>query len=530
LLFSSPEFLFAFLPLTLLLVVAAAWTLGRRAVLVVLIIASVAFYGWWKPAYLILLAVSVLGNYAFGRVLMRGPSRPVLTLGVAFNLGLLGYFKYAYFLVDGMNAIAGTGFQIGTIVLPLAISFYTFQQIAFLVDAHQGKVKDTSFIHYCLFVTFFPQLIAGPIVHHADVIPQFEKGDAFTIRLENLWVGLAIFVIGLYKKIIFADGIAVYADSVFAGALQNPTFFEAWGGTLAYSFQIYFDFSGYSDMAIGLARVFGVRLPLNFHSPYKALNIIEFWRRWHMTLSRFLRDYLYFPLGGSRKGWPRRYANLMTVMLLGGLWHGAGWAFVIWGGLHGLYLVINHAWQALRRALGHDLSISTAWGRGLSRGLTFLAVVVAWTFFRGESWQGSLAILEGMAGLNGIVLPPRIMADLGGLSTMLEGLGLSAGKLRFLDISAFGWLAALLAVVWLAPNTQQWLDDHDPALDYDRRRHSFDFSGMAVVTEAAANTMRSFRHIRAVWMIPFIAWASGVAMVVVAVRGSDMAPFIYMFF
>ena len=220
----------------------------------------------------------------------------------------------------------------------------------------------------------------------------------------------------------------------------------------------------------------------------------------------------------------------MTVMLLGGLWHGAGWAFVIWGGLHGLYLVINHAWHALRRALGHDLSTSTAWGRGLSRGLTFLAVVVAWTFFRGESWQGSLAILEGMAGLNGVVLPPRIMADLGGLSTMLEGLGLSVGKLHLLDISAFGWLTALLAIVWLAPNTQQWLDDHDPALDYDRRRDSFDFSGLAVVTEAAANTMRSFRHIRAIWLIPFIAWASGVTMVVVAVRGSDMAPFIYMFF
>ncbi len=391
-------------------------------------------------------------------------------------------------------------------------------------------MKDTSFVHYCLFVTFFPQLIAGPIVHHAEVIPQFEKGDAFKIHLENLWVGLTIFVIGLYKKIIFADGIAVYADSVFAAALQNPTFFEAWGGTLAYTFQIYFDFSGYSDMAIGLARIFGIRLPLNFHSPYKAVNIVEFWRRWHMTLSRFLRDYLYFPLGGNRKGQPRRYANLMIVMLLGGLWHGAGWTFVIWGGLHGLYLAINHAWHVLRRALGHGLSNSTAWGRGLSRLLTSLAVVVAWTFFRGESWQGSLAILKGMAGLNGVVLPSRIMAELGGLSTALEGLGVSAGKLRFLDISAFGWLAALLAVVWLAPNTQQWLDDHDPALDYGRRRDSFDFSGMAIVTEAAANTMRSFKHIRAVWLIPFIAWASGVAMVVVAVRGSDMAPFIYMFF
>ena len=292
-LFSSQEFIFVFLPVVVLATWATGRAAGRSAALVVLLAASLVFYGWWNPPFLVLLAASIAGNYVAGLYLMGRPSKGFLAATVVFNLGLIAYFKYAGFLTSIANDALGTGWSAGDIALPLAISFFTFQQIAYQVDVYQGKVTDRNFLHYCLFVSFFPQLIAGPIVHHREVVPQYLKETVFHPRLANLWVGLAIFVIGLYKKVVFADGIAVYADTVFDAAAVGPGFFDAWAGTLAYTFQIYFDFSAYSDMAIGLARIFGIKLPMNFHSPYKATSIIEFWQHWHMTLSRFLCDYLY---------------------------------------------------------------------------------------------------------------------------------------------------------------------------------------------------------------------------------------------
>lgn len=264
------------------------------------------------------------------------------------------------------------------IILPIGISFYTFTQIAFLVDTYQEKVNEYRFIHYLLFVTYFPHLIAGPVLHHKEMMPQFADSRIYKFSTTDFAVGLTIFCIGLAKKVLIADNLAPYANPLFSGA-DAPSLFIAWGGVLAYTFQLYFDFSAYSDMAIGLSRLFGVKLPLNFNSPYKATNISEFWGRWHMTLSRFLMDYLYIPLGGNRTGIIRRYRNLITVMLLGGLWHGAGWNFVIWGGLHGVYLIIHHGWGKLSELLNFPVNL-VLW-RLTATSITFLSVCFAWVFF-----------------------------------------------------------------------------------------------------------------------------------------------------
>lgn len=447
-LFNSYTFLFLFLPVAFL----GFFRIGRYSrplAALWLFAASLFFYGWWNPAYVGLLLGSIFFNYAIGMALSREHARGnfprrkwILGLGITADLCLLGYFKYANFFVANADTVLGMGWHIEPIILPLGISFFTFTQIAFLVDAYRGEVKEANFIHYGLFVTYFPHLIAGPVLHHKEMMPQFALPATYRVHWENLSVGLTIFGIGLFKKVVLADGIAPYASPVFATAAGGGAvaFAEAWGGALAYTFQLYFDFSGYSDMAIGMSRLFGVKLPLNFASPYKAVNIVEFWRRWHMTLSRFLRDYLYFPLGGNRKGPARRYLNLMATMLLGGLWHGAGWTFVIWGALHGLYLVINHGWHQVRRAMGHDLTRSTRLGRFAGMSLTFLVVVIGWVFFRADNLDAALSILRGMAGLNG-------------------GLSESGGH------PDFGWIAALWALVWLAPNTQQIMAASRPALE-----------------------------------------------------------------
>lgn len=386
-LFNSYEFIFVFLPLTLFVFFQISRTGYHQLAIAVLIVASLFFYAWWQVSCLVLLLVSIFFNYLLGIALSRHDKKiflskqGLLTFGIVVNLGLLGYFKYANFLVFTTNNLLSTSFSLQPIVLPLAISFFTFNQIAFLVDAYRGEAKEYDFFKFSLFITFFPHLIAGPIVHHKEMIPQFDEKSVYQFKPENLAVGITIFFIGLFKKVVFADSIAVYATSVFdAAQTVHLTCFEAWSGALAYSLQLYFDFSGYSDMAIGAAWMFGIKFPLNFDSPYKAVNIIDFWRRWHITLSRFLRDYLYVPLGGNRKGKLRRYLNLMITMLLGGLWHGAGWTYVVWGGLHGIYLVVNHQWHSFRQELGHDLSKSHWWSRGLGCLITFLAVIVAWVF------------------------------------------------------------------------------------------------------------------------------------------------------
>jgi D-alanyl-lipoteichoic acid acyltransferase DltB (MBOAT superfamily) len=308
-----------------------------------------------------------------------------------------------------------------------------------------------------LFVTYFPHLVAGPVLHHAEMMPQFARAETYRFRLDNVVSGTALLTIGLFKKVVLADGIQPFVAPAFDGpASQLLTGIEAWGGVLAYSLQLYFDFSAYSDMAIGLSRVFNVELPLNFNSPYKARNISDFWRRWHMTLSRFLRDYLYIPLGGNRHGAARRYLNLALTMLLGGLWHGAGWTFVIWGGLHGLYLVIHQLWQA---AVGHTAA-ALRWNRSPWAGaagvlVTFVAVTVAWTFFRATSLDAALRMLAAMSGANGWALP---MEWKGAFDAAL---GTSAARFDFADLTAFagvrqiGWIAVMLAMAWFCPNSQQ---------------------------------------------------------------------------
>ncbi len=461
-LFHSLEFLLGFLPVTLL----GFFLLGRREATrrfapLWLVACSLFFYAWWNPPFVLLLLASILVNYAIGQRLLRRPSRALLTLGIALDLAVIGYFKYVNFFLGTLGALTGADLVVAGVFLPLGISFFTFQQIAYLVDAHRGLVGSRGLVDYALFVSFFPQLIAGPIVHHGEMMPQFRESATYRPRPDHFALGLAIFTFGLVKKVIVADGVAVYATPVFDAALagRDPTLLEAWGGALAYTFQLYFDFSGYSDMAIGLARMFNIRLPFNFDSPYKATDIVDFWRRWHMTLSRFLRDYLYIPLGGSRKGPVRRYLNLMITMLLGGLWHGAAWTFVVWGGLHGLYLMIAHGWRALRARLGWLPERPSAWGRFAAWTLTFLAVVVAWVPFRAESFEAAGRILAGMAGLNGIVLPEKFAALFGPLTPLLGVLGV---EFRYVPDFLFRggeealWLAGAAAIAFLLPNTQQW--------------------------------------------------------------------------
>lgn len=472
-LFNSFEFLLGFLPVTLV-VFYLLGSSSRRAAAVWLAAASLFFYGWWDPKYVLLLAASVAVNFCFGLALARAVVSAservrgrLLFVAIAANLALLSYFKYAGFIGANINALTGTRFVMEGIVLPLGISFFTFTQIAFLVDTYRGYVREFNFVHYMLFVTYFPHLIAGPVLHHKEMMPQFAKPSTYRLDPGNLAVGLTAFLIGLFKKVVLADGIAAYATPVFnaAEAGVHLTLFEAWGGVLAYSFQIYFDFSGYSDMAVGLSRMFGVRLPINFYSPYQAHNMIEFWRRWHMTLSRFLRDYLYFPLGGNRKGAARRYANLMVTMLLGGLWHGASWAFVIWGGLHGLYLAVNHGWHAWRSRRGRSPAAPVGWRRAAAIALTFFAATVAWVFFRAHTHTAALDILRSMFGLHGISLP----SALAGFAPWLATLGVRFDGMFHHDLAQWSggllWLAALAGITWFSPNTQQILDRFGPTLD-----------------------------------------------------------------
>lgn len=473
-LFNSYIFIFLFLPVTLVGFYLIGERGNYRASVCWLVSASLFFYAWWNPAYLGLLLCSILFNYALG-VLLSTKKRNknlkfLLVLGAVSNLCLLAYFKYYNFFIDNINWMFSSSYTIEkNIILPLAISFFTFQQIAYLVDIYRGQVQECDFLHYCLFVTFFPQLIAGPIVHHKEILPQFRKKEIYRINYKVIAIGLTIFSIGLFKKVIIADSMASYVSPVFSGAAQGVklTFLEAWGGSIAYTLQIYFDFSGYSDMAIGLARMFGITLPLNFHSPYKAKNIIEFWRHWHMTLSRFLKDYLYIPLGGNRKGNRRRYINIMITMLIGGLWHGAGWVFIMWGALHGFYIVLNHAWYSFRNIFFPGFKKNSFWGLCVARTITFLAVVIGWVFFRADSFNEALNILRAMAGFNGISLPVNWSGVAGILPWLTEYNfhfnGAVHNNLTDWD-GALTTIGIVLFIVWFAPNTQEFMRKYKPAL------------------------------------------------------------------
>jgi len=433
-LFNSTRFMFVFMPVVLIGHSVLGRLPWRLPAVIWLAVASLAFYAWDEPQRLLpLILVSIAFNFLLGRALARRPSRVLLAIGLCGDLLLLGYFKYVGFLSDTLAAVTGLPLPNPRVALPIGISFFTFTQIAFLVDAYRREATEYPFWRYMLFVSFFPHLVAGPILHHKEIMPQLDRADTYRFDVRNFNLGLTWFALGLAKKVVLADSLAAYASPVFAAAAAGKTagFTDAWLAVMSYTLQLYYDFSGYSDMAIGLARMVGIRFPLNFDSPYKAASLIDFWRRWHMTLSRFLREYLYFPLGGNRKGRLRRYVNLMITMLLGGLWHGAGWNFVVWGGLHGLGLVVNHAWQRFAHPRGRALPKAAAIA------LTLLFVVLAWVPFRAENLTASVSLWASMAGLNGWWPAKSVLAG-----------QMIAGVL---------WVTTTLLWALFAPNTQQVL-------------------------------------------------------------------------
>jgi len=428
-LFSTWQFILVFLPITWGLYF---WLNHKRLILagkVVLVLASLFFYAYWDVRYLPLILLSILFNFGIGSALNKQYAKNVslhksarekydriilLVLGISANLILLGYYKYSHFLISNLNTHFATAYHLPAIVLPLAISFFTFTQIVYLVDSYRGQTVKYDLLNYSLFVTFFPHLIAGPIVQHQQIMPQFYSRWTLSWRTSNVLRGLLIFSIGFFKKVVIADTFAIYSDAGFDG--NGPIdFFSAWATSLSYTFQLYFDFSGYCDMAMGAALLFNIWLPINFNSPYRALSIQDFWRRWHITLSHFLRDYLYIPLGGNRHSKYRTYITLFITFVLGGLWHGASWMFVLWGALHGLGLVVHRIWQQFHLPLPK----AAAWL------LTFAFVNVTWVFFRAKTGADALRILHGMVDIQSIDHP-------------------LVGAKPILSISWSGWLGDML--------------------------------------------------------------------------------------
>jgi D-alanyl-lipoteichoic acid acyltransferase DltB (MBOAT superfamily) len=392
-LFCDPKYFALFLPIAAFLYWFSIGKSKFRWPLPILLIASTVFYATWSVKFFALLVLSACINYTFGYFLLTSEKKRtnkqklLLISGILFNVGLLGYFKYFNFFVDNCNRFFGTQWYVAKIILPLGISFYTFQQLAYLVDAYKRTVARCSLGQYILFVIFFPQLVAGPIVHYQEMIPQF--GKVRVIDWESMYRGITIFVIGLAKKILIADTLATYVQDGYAH-VDQLAFISAWIVSLCYTFQLYFDFSGYADMAVGSGLLFGIRLPENFNSPYQALDIQDFWRRWHMTLSTWLKNYIYIPLGGNRCSQARTCVNLFLTFFIGGIWHGAGWGFIVWGTLHGLATLVHRLWQLT----GIHFSRFTAWL------ITFNFINIAWIFFRAESLSKATTVLRKMFDLS----------------------------------------------------------------------------------------------------------------------------------
>jgi alginate O-acetyltransferase complex protein AlgI len=493
-LFNSFAFVLGFLPIAFIGYFSIS-RLGGQLGVAFLAFASLAFYSYWDWRLAPLLIASILANYAIGGAIASARdhdpnrARAILIAGLALNLGGLIFFKYMNWMIDTINWAASGNLSFVRVVLPLGISFYTFTQIAFLVDSYKGKVRERNLRNYFLFVTYFPHLIAGPVLHHAEMMPQFSDPSNKKPNLDNIAFGLALFLIGVVKKVVFADSVAPFADRIFDGhgALGAA---DAWSGALAYTAQIYFDFSGYTDMALGLSRLFNISLPLNFDSPYKAQSIVDFWRRWHISLSRFLRDYLYIPLGGNRLGFLRRYGNLFATMALGGLWHGAGWTFLIWGALHGVYLIVNHGLIGLRERFGIGWR---SWMVPLGWATTFLAVVIAWVFFRAASFEGAMRVLHGMIAFEA---PPA-------QATMQE---IPDAFLGWIGSAKWLWIAGLLGLAVLAPNSQQiiaWSErrlkeirraPRPQMLDLGRRFAPLAFVGFATTIALFVISLTGIRH------------------------------------
>jgi D-alanyl-lipoteichoic acid acyltransferase DltB (MBOAT superfamily) len=491
-LFNSYEFLFLFLPLTLVVFLLLGRA-SRNLALGWLIVASLVFYAWWRPINVPIIAVSLAVNYTLARWLERlgtdesrtALRRTILTLGIVFNIAFLGYFKYSNFILSTVNDVAGTDYVLMHIVLPLGISFITFQKIAFLVDVQAGRIESFTLRDYLLFVLFFPQLIAGPIVHFREMMPQFHRNPC-RFDKEAFAVGLTMIVFGLFKKVVLADGMAAYVTPIYtlATGVGTVSLFPGWIAAIGFTLQIYFDFSGYSDMAAGLARCFGVRLPLNFYSPLQASSVIDFWSRWHVTLTRFLTAYLYNPLllrltrARFAKGLPglgARNANLgaflqllagptLLTMFISGVWHGAGYLFVLWGLLHGVYLIINHAWRFVAPRLWTDKESYARIMRPVGFVLTFFAVVVAMVIFRAPNWHAAADVFRGMLGLHGIELPRTILEKLSakGLAPHHASVAEGLGAKEFLLMNL--WMLVLLFIALTLPNSIQIMARYEPVL------------------------------------------------------------------
>jgi D-alanyl-lipoteichoic acid acyltransferase DltB (MBOAT superfamily) len=493
-LFNSTEFLFAFLPVIL----AGFYLLGsisRTSAIRWLILASLVFYAWWRPVNVLIIAPSIVINYIIARFLLKlnegkgspGFSRAVLLLGISFNVIFLGVFKYTDFVTGTINDVLGANLVLRHIILPLGISFITFQKIAFLVDVQAGKVKSFTFQDYCTFVLFFPQLIAGPIVHYREMMPQFHAVSCRFDR-ENFAVGLTLLSFGLFKKVMLADKIALLVTPIYQqSATQGGTsFLMAWMAAIGFTLQIYFDFSGYTDMALGLARFFGIRLPQNFDSPLRASSVIDFWLRWHMTLTRFLTAYIYNPLqlcltrrrlakglrgfGGANPEFGAFVTLLMfptiLTMFVSGLWHGAGYGFIVWGLLHGVYLTINHGWRVVSARLWSDRKSYNRVMKPVGWVLTFVAVTAAMVFFRATTVTSAIDIVKGLLGLNGIALPRALLDQSGQLSAALHRLGVSAAQSWSVgDFAKLGaWIVVLMFIALAFPNTLEMLSRYEPAL------------------------------------------------------------------
>jgi alginate O-acetyltransferase complex protein AlgI len=544
-LFNSAEFLFVYLPVALLMF----YVLGARsraAAIRWLILVSLAFYAWWRPLNVLIIAPSIGVNFILATILVklnergseRRASQVVLLLGILFNVSFLGFFKYTDFISGTINDIFGTDLLLRHIILPLGISFITFQKIAFLIDIQSGRIRSFSFQDYCTFVLFFPQLVAGPIVHYREMMPQFHAAPC-RFEAENICVGLTLLFFGLFKKVIFADKIALLVTPIYdqAAAGGRPSLLLAWIAAVGFTLQIYFDFSGYTDMALGLARLFGIRLPQNFDSPLRASSIIDFWLRWHITLTRFLAAYIYNPLtlwltrrrlGKGKPGLAARsptagaFLTLLmfptiVTMFVSGLWHGAGYGFVVWGLLHGFYLTINHGWRAVAVRLWRDRELYDRLMRPVGFILTFVSVTTAMIFFRATTITSAIDIFKGVFGLNGIALPQALFERLGPLINALNRVGVTADSSwsgKDFAMAAI-WIFVLLFVALACPNTLQLLGRYEPALGVRARSNKL-----------------AIGKIRAAEWSPSVPWAIAVSAIAAVAIGAIGGPgeFLYWHF
>jgi alginate O-acetyltransferase complex protein AlgI len=455
--FNSYSFLLIFLPIALLGCYLTNRIKGSRWCMIWLVGVSLFFYGLWSWVLIVLIIGSVLMNYFFGIFINRNrvnekKLKKVLCLGVVCNLGLLIIFKY-FSVYKNLNLQAFESTLESNLIIPVAVSFFTFQQIIYLVEISRGNLNETNFLNYFLYVTFFPQLINGPIIRPKEFFPQLpEKKNLPEIKVDRLAAGLTMISCGLFKKVVLADGIARYSDSAFDAVAQGAVLniVEAWSGVMSFTLQIYFDLSGYSDIAIGIACLFGFRFPFNFESPYKASSLIEFWHRWHMTMSRFFRDYLYIPLGGNRNGFLKRAGNILIIMLIGGIWHGTGATFIIWGSLHGGLLVINHFWRQLRNSLGYSIQRKNFIYKISGCVITFITVAVLWVLFRAHSLDVAISIFQSLFGFH---TSP---------GAAFNNIKISEDRLWF-----------LILIVWFAPNMKEIMSKYFESENFGEVRHDF---------------------------------------------------------